>query len=400
MQGRKLRILGTILVVILVLTGLLGAGCGGTEEASTTTAIAPATTAGPATTTAPPTTAGPATTTAPPTTAGPAQEAMKLTFSFGGPNKGAFAETNQWFVDEIAKRSGDMIKTEITWGGTLIAQADTLSGVGKGVADMGSAMGTTAEANWTTLSLSGAGMDAWAMMMATHDMVNNNPAIVAEFTKANVVPTIGYFPGTPIMILKKELKTIDDIKGLRIRVGTPDEGTAMGAIGLEPVQLGIMEIYESLDKGVIDGCLLTVSWADTLKLGEVAKYWYRFENNMLGGAVTNVINADVWAKFTPETQGLIKQVALEYSDKYTKTVIDLEAQVLEQAKTGLNVQYLMVPADIDAAYRAAITKAHDDWFAKYLAEGKDVKQVWDEYQGLVQKYQTQVAEKGYPWAPK
>ena len=91
------------------------------------------------------------------------------------------------------------------------------------------------------MSLSGAGKDAWAMMMATHDMVNTNPAILAELTKANVVPTIGYFPGTPIMVLKKELKTIDDIKGLRIRVGTPDEGAAMGAMGLEPVQVGIME---------------------------------------------------------------------------------------------------------------------------------------------------------------
>ncbi len=106
MQIRRFRFLGTILVVILVLTGLLVAGCGGTEEASTTTAVAPATTAGPATTAAPPTTAAPATTTAPPTTAAPAQEAMNLTFSFGGPNKGAFAETNQWFVDEIAKALG------------------------------------------------------------------------------------------------------------------------------------------------------------------------------------------------------------------------------------------------------------------------------------------------------
>ena len=325
---------------------------------------------------------------------------MNLTFSFGGPNKGAFAETNQWFVDEIAKRSGDAIKVEVAWGGTLIPQADTLSGVGKGVADMGSAMGTSAEPNWTTLSLSGAGQDAWAMVMATHDMVNTNPAILEEFTKANVVPSIGYFPGTPIMVLKKELKTIDDIKGLRIRVGTPDEGAAMAAMGLEPVQVGMMEVYESLDKGVIDGCLITVAWADTMKLGEVAKYWYRFENNLVGGAVTNVINADTWAKFTPETQDMIKQVALEYGDKYVKAVIDLEAAVLEQVKTGLKVQYLMVPADIDAAYRTAITKAHDDWFAKYAAEGKDVKKVWDEYQGLLAKYQAEVAEKGYPWAPK
>ena len=325
---------------------------------------------------------------------------MDLAFSFGGPNKGAFAETNQWFADEITRRLGGAIKITMHWGGTLIAQPDTLSGVGKGVAAIGSAMGSPSQPYWTTLALSGAGKDGWALMNATREMVNTNAAILGEFAAANVVPTIGYFPGTPIMVLKKELKTLDDIKGLRIRVGTADEGAAMGMMGMEPVQVAITDVYESIDKGVIDGCLITVAWADTLKLGEVAKYWYQFGNNMLGGAVTNVINADVWAEFTPETQDTIKQLSVEYTDKYAKTVFDQEAKVIDQVKAALGVQLLAVPADIDAAYRTAITKAHEDWFNKNAAEGKDVRQVWDEYQKLVEKYQAIVAEKGYPWAPK
>ncbi|MCZ7665249.1 MAG: TRAP transporter substrate-binding protein DctP [Thermoleophilia bacterium] len=374
---------GLLLLILL-------AGCGSSDNAVTTTAAPP--------TTAVETAASSSADTAPSTTAAPEQEAMDLKYAYGGPNQGAFAETNQWFSDEISARTQGKVNITIHWGGTLVKQPDTLSGVGKGVAEMGAAMSDPTNPHWTTLSLSGAGEDQWAVMMATYEMVNNSPEIAAEMDKANVVPTHGYFPGTPIMILKKQVESLDDLKGLRVRVGTPDEATALSALGVEPVEVGIFEIYDSLGKGVIDGALLTVAWADTLKLGEVAKYWYRFSNNMIGGAVTTVINKDVWAKFTPQTQAIVQELSREYNDKYAQTVMDQEVAVLDNATSTLEVQYLEVPGPVDEAYHAAIDAAHQAWFDKYDADGNKTQAVWDEYQGYVTQYQQEVADKGYPWA--
>lgn len=371
-----------IMAVTLVVGG--AAGCGSSDE--TTTTAAPATTA---------TSAAVETTT---TAEAPTQEAMNLNYAYGGPNQGAFAETNQWFADEIGKRTDGKVKITIHWGGTLVKQPDTLSGVGKGVADMGAAMGDPTNPHWATLALSGAGQDQWAVMRATYEMVNNDPEIAAEMDKANVVPTHGYFPGTPIMILKKEITSLDDLKGMRIRVGTPDEATALGALGMEPVQVGIFEVYDSIGKGVIDGTLLTVAWADTLKLGEVAKYWYRFSNNIIGGAVTTVINKDVWAKFTPETQAIVQQLSQEYNDRYAQTVMDQEAAVIDTATSTLDVQYLEVPGPVDEAYKTAIQAAHQDWFDRYDVDGAKTQGVWDDYQSYVSEYEAEVASQGYPWA--
>jgi len=383
MNKKSFRI-PVVLLIVVALMAMVGAvGCG--SETTTTTAV-----------TTPPETSPPET--APPTTEAAVQEAMDLNYAYGGPNQGAFAETNQWFADEIAARTDGKVKITIHWGGTLVKQPDTLSGVGKGVADMGAAMGDPTNPHWATLSLSGAGNDQWAVMMATYEMVNGDPEIAAEMEKANVVPTHGYFPGTPIMILKKEITSVDDLKGLRIRVGTPDEATALSALGMEPVQVGIFETYDSLDKGVIDGTLLTIAWADTLKLGEVAKYWYRFSNNIIGGAVTTVINKDVWAKFTPETQAIVQEISREYNDKYAQTVMDQEKAVLDNATSKLDVKYLEVSGPVDAAYKAAIEAAHQGWFDKNDAGGAKTKAVWDEYQGYVAQYEADVAAKGYPWA--
>ena len=159
-----------------------------------------------------------------------------------------------------------------------MAQPQTLSAVGKGVADMGAAMGgatVTENPHWSTLSLTGAGKDQWAIMQAVSEMINTNEEILAEMDNHNVVPSHGYFPGTPVLVLKKPVESLKDIRGLRIRVATPDEASAWAKLGAESVTLSIPELYDSIDKGVIDGTVLTITWCDTLKLMEVAPYWYR-----------------------------------------------------------------------------------------------------------------------------
>lgn len=328
------------------------------------------------------------------------QEPMNLRYAYGGPNQGPFAEANQWFCDQITKRTNSKIKITIHWGGTLVSQADTLTSVGKGVVAMGAAMGgTTVSQNphWSTLSMVGAGKDQWAIMWATYEMIKNNATIKAEMDKHNVVGTHGYFPGTPILVLRKKVASLKDLRGLRIRAATPDEAAAWARLGVETVQIAPFDVYDSMSKGVIDGCLFTVTWADTLKLGEVAKYWYRFSDNLLGGDVTTVINKDIWNKFTTETKAIIEQLIKEYNDLYTKNVLSLEEQIVNKAKSSIGVQYVKMVDEVDKAYTAAIDVAHQAWFDKWDKSGNTTRAIWDQYEQYVDKYEKEAAEKGYPW---
>ena len=313
------------------------------------------------------------------------QASMELKFAYGGPNLGPFAQTNQWFCDEIAKRTNGKIKITIHWGGTLVSQPDTLSAVGKGVADIGSAMGgptVSQNPHWSTLSMGSAGKDPWALMWATYEMLHNNENIISEMEKHNVMPTHGYFPGTPILVLKKAVTSLSDLKGLRIRAATPDEAMAWSKLGVETVMVTMPETYDSIDKGVIDGTLVTVAWADSLKLGDVAKYWYRFPDNLIGGDVTTCINKDVWNDFTSETQSIIEELIREYNDKYAKAVFDLEEKVIEQVQS-LGVQYQDMTEEVDNAYTEAMKIAHQAWFDKWDGKGNNTNSVWEDYQRYV-----------------
>lgn len=73
---------------------------------------------------------------------------------------------------------------------------------------------------------------------------------------------------------RKEIKTLEDIKGLKMRIGGY-AGQVMAKLGVVPQQIGGSDVYPALEKGTIDA----VEWVgphDDEKLGfyKVAKYYY------------------------------------------------------------------------------------------------------------------------------
>ena len=73
---------------------------------------------------------------------------------------------------------------------------------------------------------------------------------------------------------RKEINTVDDLKGLKFRAGG-FAGAVMSKLGVVPQQIGGGDIYPALEKGTIDGAEWVGPYDDE-KLGfyKVAKYYY------------------------------------------------------------------------------------------------------------------------------
>lgn len=91
----------------------------------------------------------------------------------------------------------------------------------------------------------------------------------------------GEYPGTRpialwtaepnIIIMKdKDVRTPDDLKGLKIRVSGSAAAAAVEALGATPVQMPANEIYNSLQTGLIDGVITGASAVTDFKINEVA----------------------------------------------------------------------------------------------------------------------------------
>jgi TRAP-type mannitol/chloroaromatic compound transport system substrate-binding protein len=93
---------------------------------------------------------------------------------------------------------------------------------------------------------------------------------------------------------RKELKTVDDLKGLKFRVGG-FAGTILAKLGVVPQQLAGGDIYPALEKGTIDACEWVGPYDDE-KLGfqKVAQNYY-FPGWWEGcGQGHNLINIAKW----------------------------------------------------------------------------------------------------------
>ena len=96
------------------------------------------------------------------------------------------------------------------------------------------------------------------------------PSIQKEY--GDIQPLVLYTTSPNFLITsKKQVKTLEDMKGLKIRVlgGPPTEmAKALGAV---PAVMPMPDLYQALDKGVFDGAAVPWEAIHAFRLYEVAK---------------------------------------------------------------------------------------------------------------------------------
>ena len=108
---------------------------------------------------------------------------------------------------------------------------------------------------------------------------------------------------------RKEIKSMDDMKGLKFRVGG-FAGLILRALGVVPQQIAGGDIYPALEKGTIDACEWVGPYDDE-KLGfnKVAKYYY-YPGWWEGGSVGSLyINNKAWAKLPKQYKAMVETAA-------------------------------------------------------------------------------------------
>jgi TRAP-type mannitol/chloroaromatic compound transport system substrate-binding protein len=104
---------------------------------------------------------------------------------------------------------------------------------------------------------------------------------------------------------RKEIKTVDDLKGLKMRIGG-FAGTIMTKIGVVPQQLAAGDIYPALEKGTIDAAEWVGPYDDE-KLGfvKIARYYY-YPGWWEGcGQAHNIINLAKWNELPKQYQSVL-----------------------------------------------------------------------------------------------
>src|SRR5438132_8063323 len=135
--------------------------------------------------------------------------------------------------------------------------------------------------------------------------------LMNEFAKkSNVYCLVGGNTGAQMGgWFRKDIKTVDDLKGLKFRIGGW-AGKTLQKLGVVPQQIAGGDIYPALEKGTIDAAEWVGPYDDE-KLGfnKVAKYYY-YPGWWEGGTALHfLINTGKWAELPKSYQAIVTAAA-------------------------------------------------------------------------------------------
>ena len=130
---------------------------------------------------------------------------------------------------------------------------------------------------------------------------------------------------------KNEVKGLEDLKGLKIRVSSDPVMTGMVTnLGASATSVPFTELYSALNTGVVDGAEQPTANYRSNAFQEVAPYLLLDGHTL--GALQIVISDAGWAKLNEEQQGWIMEAAKYASSVCREKVAENEQKTFDQLK--------------------------------------------------------------------
>ncbi|MEC7256653.1 MAG: C4-dicarboxylate TRAP transporter substrate-binding protein [Pseudomonadota bacterium] len=297
----------------------------------------------------------------------PAAAETVLRFSDYGPNRGTRAAALEWFASELDQRTGGDVKIEFFWGGSLLGGRDTLSGVGDGVADMGTIIGFFTPKELQLYNIGDLPVDNSDMhigMQAMYDL-SKAEAIAGEFAAANLHYVTNYTTGPVQLICRSEVTSLADLDGLKIRASGP-YGDTLERLGAEIVRMSQADVYQALDSGLID-CNQNYYYAmQAYRQYEVAPHVLALDwgQNMSFGIA---INADTYAALSDDNKAVFDQLSKDFIDHLADAMVETEAAARTAMEQGIEGKSITV-APLSESDRATLIETSKqsiaDWSAR------------------------------------
>lgn len=285
------------------------------------------------------------------------------------------------FKKEIEEQLGDKYEVQIYANGLLGDTKNALELVQTGALDfvVGSASNMeTFHPIYSIFSMPYLFVDenVYKEVMETEPIVSR----IYQSTEASGVVSVGWFDaGTRNFYGKKPFETVDDLRGLKIRVQpSPMNVMMMEAFGAGAVPMSFGEVYTALQNGTIDAAENNEFALTSVKHGEVAKYFSYDRHQMVPDLL--VANAAFW-NHLPEKEKAIFQKAVRHAEEVEQVEWKKATEeAIDTAKNQMGVTFV----DVDTkSYRDRVMPMQKEVVEKNPA----LKEIYDMIQPINMKHE-------------
>jgi TRAP-type C4-dicarboxylate transport system substrate-binding protein len=210
------------------------------------------------------------------------------------------------------------------------------------------------------------------------------------------------FPGTKVLATwvhdegyvhtrDRQVKTLADFKGLKMRAPTRQTNKLLAALGASPVGMPLPAIPDAVSKGTIDGFLLPWEVMPSLKLHELVKYDSETDPSRPALYSAVFVFAMNQAKYDSLPADLKKVIdansGAALSQQIGKVWDGSQAAGRKAAQDRGNVLYTIPATELDNWVKAS-APLYDAWVADIEGKGMPAKAMLQDARDLLAKYKT------------
>jgi len=209
-----------------------------------------------------------------------------------------------------------------------------------------------------------------------------------EFKDVKMLAVHVHGPGN-IFTAKKQIKTMADIKGMKLRAPTRLTTKLLATLGATPVGMPVPQVPDALSKGTIDGAVIPYEVAPGLKIDELAKF--TAEPDRTAPALYTALfvvpmNKAKYGSLPADLKAVIdKNSGREFSAFLGKTQSGNDAPGKEKMIAGGHQITVIQKAELEA-WKKASSHIDDEWIADMNKRGLNGAALVKDAQSLIQKY--------------
>ncbi len=266
--------------------------------------------------------------------------AIVFKYAHEQPEPAIRSQSMKFFQKELEKRSNGRIKVELFFGGVLGNERELMDMVATG-ALQGTRGGFFADANpkFSLFNLPFL-VENWdqAMKLVNSDFMKK---INKEAEKNGFhVPATGISQGFRAHTNnKRAIKSPDDLKGLKMRVPSQEVYVQTAkAFGANPQEIPYIEVYQSLQTGVVDGQDNAPSNIWDFKIFEVSKYLTI--SNYATGPDPFMVNAAWYQKLPVDLKTIFDEVATQAIAESDRMNREKESEFISKLSENMEVNFI------------------------------------------------------------
>ncbi|MDN5347052.1 MAG: hypothetical protein PWP65_616 [Clostridia bacterium] len=279
-----------------------------------------------------------------------------------------FKEGVKVFGERAEKLSNGRLKFDYYLSGTLGKDQEMIDLLNKGVCDIGNThptynTGLMPLCNVATLP--GAAPDAGVATRVLNQLVKDKNSIFykIDFERNNIIPLIPNAQALYEIVTTKKagpVKTMEDVKGLKLRSGGGMLDEVCKLLGAVPVMTTATEQYDALARGTVDGGVFNLPAVIPNRVCEVAKY------STYGAAVgsfvcTWSVSKRVWEKLPDWAKEAITKAADEATENQASYLEKAVPDVRKELEQKWGWEFYELPVAEKERIHQALSSAWDKW---------------------------------------